>query len=186
MTLTVCLTRHRRPWLGSPDDLLKIVLSHDRQLGSVTIPTPHRYFYWRYENLSEPDRCAASRSTTIDHALIRGLATAFPISVVGLPLSKHGRKPKLAPTYVEGYPSCLVFAARPSGSKLSGAGACQADRIRRLMSQTNPTNSCAIAVMTFGSGFPEDARARYRWHSRTCAFQAIASTSSGSPSTRVR
>lgn len=38
--------------------------------------------------------------------------------VAGLPLSKDGHKPELAPTCLEDFPSCLDFAARLSGCYL--------------------------------------------------------------------
>ncbi len=44
-----------------------------------------------------PDQCVTIRSATIDYPF-RGLATAFPMFVAGLLLSRNGHEPKLSPT----------------------------------------------------------------------------------------
>lgn len=51
-----------------------------------------------------------SNRSTIDHALSRGLTTALPVPVAGLPLSlSTGISWKLAPTPLEDFPTCLDF-----------------------------------------------------------------------------
>jgi len=111
------------------------ISSHDRHSGSGNALVLHQSFIRCPRTDDEPDGWAASRSTTIDHALIRGLGTAFPISVLGLPRSKDGRRSQPALAYSEDYPSCLVFAARPSGS-MNRAGTCV-----RQASCAAPSNS---------------------------------------------
>lgn len=54
-----------------------------------------------------------SDRTTIDHALIRGLITAFPIFVAGLPHSKDGHEPYARPSVVRGFPIMPGFRGTP-------------------------------------------------------------------------
>src|SRR3954452_14444351 len=65
------------------------------------------------------------------------------------------------------------------------AQAAAAGRTWQAIAQAKAAVSRAIAAVTRFASLPAATRRRGRAHSRTCAFQAIARTASGTPSSRA-
>ena len=135
--------------------------------------------------------------TTVDQTLMRGLNTAGPWFVSGLPLSHMARVAVSgSQNHNEGCPdrpprpaissvmelnlSPLYLAPLHQVAFVGGMG------IVVAIAQTKAASSRAMATMTMLVGRPLACMRRYRWHSRTCAFQAVALIASGSPSVRFK
>ena len=70
----------------------------------------------------------------------------------------------------------LLFYCATGGAGATGT--------RRAMAQAKAAISRAMATPTWFTCLPRAVNCRYRWHSRTCAFQLIVWTSAGSFSKR--
>ena len=106
------------------------------------------------------------RKTTVAQTLMRGLATAGPWFVSGLPLSQPARMPKGSPNHVEGCPDRpprpAVHSVTLSGCRVllsvewlaAQAVGSSGGMIAMAIAQANAAISRAMATVTMLAGLP--------------------------------